>query len=154
MIMGVCFASLLMGCEAHQQEQEVLSVVNDGIALLEDGAVGKTMRLTTRDFLVQPGKLSRIATSRKLMSFFNGRDDIQILHPAPDVALHESGDSALVSMPFVVARSGVEVRSLAALEDDPDAWTAAASELTRVQHIELSLVKTNDRWLVRTVRFK
>ena len=145
--------SALAGCEAQQQEQEVLSVVNDGIALLQSKDVGKSMRLTTRDFLAQPGKYTRLTASRKLLSLFRGTGDIEILHPDPDVEVQDSGDSALVSMPFVIARGGVSVKKLAALEGDTAAWAAAASDYTTVHNVEISLVKQDGRWLIRTVRF-
>ena len=147
------FGFLLMGCERHEDEQEVLNVVNDGIAMLEEQKVGKSMRLTTGDFLAHPGKMGRMATSRKLMAFFRGKSDIRILHPEPDVEILEAGDAALVSMPFVIARKGAEAEYLAKLEDDPGAWAVAASKYTSVQNVELSLVKQKGRWLIRTVRF-
>lgn len=149
----VLFGISLMGCERNEEEHEVLSIVNDGVALLEEGEIGKSMRLTTRDFLAQPGKLGRVTASRKLMGFFRGKGRIQILHPEPEIELHDSGDAALVSMPFVVAREGIQVETLASLENDPAAWAKKASDYTTVQNVEVSLVRQKGRWLVRTVRF-
>lgn len=149
----VLFGISLIGCERNEDEQEVLEVVNDSIALLEEGEVGKSMRLTTGDFLAQPGKLGRVVASRKLMSFFRGKGSVQILHPEPEIELLDTGDAALVSMPFVVARKGAEVESLTSLENDSTAWAAKASDYTTVQNVEVSLVKQKGRWLVRTVRF-
>jgi hypothetical protein len=123
------------------------------VALLESKEVSKSMKLTTRDFMVQPGRLNHGAVVGRLYSFFRNSGRIAILHPSPDVEVHESGESALVSMPFVVAKNGTRVEALDNLYDDPEAWAEKASEHTTVQRAELSMVKENDRWLIRTIRF-
>jgi hypothetical protein len=146
------FAAALLGCEAQEQEQEVVSVVSDGIALLESQSVGKALRLTTTDFLAQPGRLGKDVVTRKLVRFYAANGKVDVIHPAPEVELDDALESALVSMPFVVAKRGVSAEDLDDLYDDPGAWEASASEYTSVQHAEISLVKQNDRWLVRTVR--
>ncbi len=140
------------GCE-NEQEQAALSVVEDGITLLEDRSVTKAMRLTTRDFLVQPERLNQHATSKRLIGFFRDNGKVTVLHPTPEIEVREAGDSALVTMPFVVARKGVAVEALDDLSDNPEAWVERASRYTEVQHVEISVVRKDDRWLIRTVRF-
>jgi hypothetical protein len=147
------FAAALLGCEAQEQEQEVVSVVSDGIALLESQSVGKALRLTTEDFLAQPGRLSKNAVTRKLVRFYAANGNVDVMHPAPEVELDDALESALVSMPFVVAKKGASAEDLDDLYDDQEAWEAAASEYAAVQRADISLVKQNERWLVRTVRF-
>ena len=143
----------LLGCETNEQEQAALSVVSDGIALIETKSVAKAMNLTTKDLLVQPGRLNRKAVGRQLMSLLRAHGDIVILHPCPEIDLVDSGEAALVSMPFVVAKKGTTVEALDDLYDDPEAWASKASGYTEVRNVEISLVRENDRWLVRTVRF-
>lgn len=153
MVVAALSASVLLGCEAYEQEQAVLSVVREGVSLIEQGQIRKTMKLTTRDFLAHPGRHGRTDASKRLLNFFRANGDIDIMHPEPVAEVKDSGDAALVTTPFVVARRGADVASLQDLEDDPDAWEAAASEYTDVHHAEISLVKRGDRWLVRSIRF-
>ena len=141
------------GCEGGEDELAVVSVVNDGIALIEDESLAKVMHLTTKDFLAQPGKLNRKLATTRLYNFFRSNSGISVLHPAPEVEILDGGESALVKMPFVVAKKGVSVRALEDLYDDEAAWTDAAKRLASVGNVQISLVKENDRWLIRTVRF-
>jgi len=153
MISLTLIVGALFGCEANDEEQAALSVVSDGVQLLESQNVAKTLRLTTKDFLAQPGRLNKSAVTGKLISFFHKSGDIEILHPTLDVDIRNAGKSALVSTPFVVAKKGVEREDLDDLADNSEAWTELASTYTKVENAEISLIKQEGRWLIRTVRF-
>lgn len=143
----------LMGCESADEEQSVLSAVNNGVSLLEKGDPVNALRLTSKDFVVQPGRLNRKTVLSRLNNFYRVQGDIEILHPNPEVEILDSGKAALVSAPFVAAKRGVSRESLDALVENADAWEALAAQYTTVEHAEISLVKENDRWLVSSVRF-
>ena len=147
------FAALLSGCEAGEDEQAALSVVSSGTALLEKGEIAKALRLTTSDFLAQPGRLDRRTVLSRMAAFYRLHGEIVILHPTPEVEILDSGKAALVSAPFVAAERGVDRKALDDLADDTEAWEALASQFTTVEHAEVSLVKQGDRWLVSSVRF-
>jgi len=87
------------------------------------------------------------------MSLYRAHGDFLVLHPAPEIELVDAGDAALVSMPFVVAKKGTTTEALDDLFDDPEAWASEAGKYTDVKYVEISLIRENDRWLVRTVRF-
>lgn len=145
--------SALIGCESADEEQSVLSVVNDGAALLEKADPVNALRLTSKDFVAQPGRLNRKTVLSRLNAFYRVHGGIEILHPTPEVEILDSGKAALVTTPFVAAERGVSRQALDDLADDAAAWEKLAADYTTVEHAEISLVKENDRWLVSSVRF-
>jgi hypothetical protein len=151
--MASLFVVGALGCEAGEDEQKAVSVVEDGIALLEEESLSKMVRLTTSDFLVQPGKLNRKAVTARLYNLFRTYGGVKVLYPEPEVEILDGGDTALITMPFVVAEKGVTGTALEDLRDDTEDWVKEARQFTDVQRAEISLVKKDDRWLVRTVRF-
>ena len=155
-IQFICFAIcsvVLLGCEGGDDEQAALSVVNDSLALVQDGHLDKAFRMTTKDFLAQPGKLKKKAAAMRLYRMLHSYDQVSIHHPTPEVEVLGGGNSALVSFPFVVTRKDIVVEGLDGLQDDPEAWTALASRMTTVRHVQVSLVKEAEQWRIRTVRF-
>ena len=154
-------AALLMstvwsGCESADEEQAVLSVVTEGITLLEDTEARQALRLTTSEFVAHPGKLDKAAVLRRLASFYHAHGALEILHPAPEIEIRAGGDTALVTVPFVVATRSVSstaIDALDALRDDTSAWEEKARAYTAVEQAEISFVKENDRWLVEAIRF-
>ena len=143
-------------CEGGEDEQAVMSVVTDGVSLLENTEIKQALRFTTSDFIVQPGRLDKQTTLRRMASFYHATGAVEILYPTPDVEIRDSGTVALVTAPFVVAKRSVSQDALDALEalsDDPEAWEEKAADYTAVEHAELSFVKENNRWLISSVRF-
>ena len=144
------------GCEGSEDEQAVMSVVTNGVSLLENTEIKQALRLTTSDFIAQPGRLNKQATLRRMASFYHAAGEVEILYPTPDVEIRDSGTVALVTAPFVVAKRSVSqdaLDALDALSDDPEAWEEKASAYTAVEHAEISFLKQNDRWLISSVRF-
>ncbi len=150
---GALLGGALLGCDGADEEQGPVSVVSEGVGLLESSKVGGALKLTTKDFVAFPGRLDRKAVSRRMVSFFRTHGEIDIVYPTPEVEVVEDGNAALVTTPFVVAKKGVSTESLDQLSDDPEAWEKEASRFTTVEHAEISLVKQNDLWRVQSIRF-
>lgn len=140
------------GCES-QEEQEINAAVQEGIETFEQGNLSKLAKLTTRDFVAYPGKLNRKSLMRKLYLAMRNSREIKVLHPTPEIEVDPGEESALVDLPLIVVTSEDADKELADFSDDQLKWMDKAEQLAEVQHLELSMIKQGDRWLVRTARF-
>lgn len=153
MVSGAILCGAFLGCEGSDEEQGAVSVVSDGVALLESRKVTRALKLVTKDFVAFPGRLDRKAVSRRMLAVYQAYGEIRIVHPALEVEILDNGEAAVVTAPFVVAKKGVSTARLDKLSDDADAWVKEASRYTEVENAEISLVKQGDRWLVQSIHF-
>jgi len=145
-------ASALIGCEERADHREVLMLVDELNASLEERDVRGLMRHTTADFMFFPGRLDTRSATKRAFIMFRLHGAVEALYPRPEIEM--DGDrAARVSGPLLLVRRGTSVPELEDLEHDPDAWLERAAELGNVIHAELSLVLSGERWLVQTARF-
>jgi hypothetical protein len=143
----------VFGCETQEQEEEVNNVVSEGIKAFEQGDLAKLLKFTTRDFVAYPGKLDRKTIARRLYPTFRNQKNVSVLHPDPDIEIDPNEESALVDMPLIVVDRSDLGKQLDDLDNDLKKWISRSEQFAEVQHLELSMVKQGDRWLVRTARF-
>lgn len=140
------------GCES-QEEQEVNATVSEGIETFERGDLTKLIKFTTRDFVAYPGKVDRKTLMRRLYLTVKSSREINVLHPAPEIELDAGEETARVDVPLIVAASKELEKELADVNEDQVKWIEKAEQYAEVKHLELSMVKQGDRWLVQTARF-
>lgn len=152
LLIAGCSLAPLAGCEASPEGREIELLVDDIDGALERGSVKQLFEATTDDFVALPGRLGRGAASRRLFVMFRLRGGVEALYPRPEIEI-ESATSARLSTPFVLVPLGAGDPTLDALYEDREAWLERAAQVGDVTHADLSLVRSNDRWLVQTARF-
>jgi len=145
-----CFS---LGCEGREEEQEILSTLEQTVKGLEHGNAQDLMKYTTKDFIAHPGKLNRWSSTKELYLLSRQHGPFSVLYPIPEIDLHETAQGASLSMPFIIVAAGVTSPALDDLADNPEAWTDYAKKHTEVYRLELSLVKKGERWLADSARF-
>ena len=145
-----CFC---LGCEGREEEQEILSILEQAEQGLENGSAQELMKHATRDFVGHPGKLNRWSATKDLYLLFRQHGPFSILHPTPEIELDETAQGAAVSMPFIIVAAGVTSSAIDEFADDHDAWIKYAEKHSEVHRLELSLVKKGERWLAESANF-
>ncbi len=145
-----CFC---LGCEGREEEQEILSTLEQTAKGLERGNAQELMKFTTKDFVARPGSLNRWSSTKELYLLFRQHGPFSVLYPIPEIELDETAQSASVSMPFIIVAVGVTSPALDDLAEDPETWAEYAGKHTEVHRLELSLIRKGDRWLAESSNF-
>ncbi len=144
---------LVSGCEEREEEQEIVSVLEQAQMDLERESASRLIKLTSKGFIAHPGRMNRWSATKQLRVFFRQHGAVSIIFPQPEVQFGDSLEEASVNFPFILAPAGAKSSKLVELADDPEAWVAYAEQRTEVHRVELSMIKQGGRWLADAARF-
>ncbi len=153
LICVLALVSGLTGCDTTEQEQQIQGVVEQSVRAIEDRDVKQIFKLTTSEVVVHPGKMNRASLVRRLHFWLRANPSMEILHPAAEIDVDSSGETALVSLPIAATRPGHIPNDLEEL-DDHEAWAAQLHNRAQIFHFELSLVKNDESWLIDSIRIQ
>jgi hypothetical protein len=150
-LIWVAICLVLLSCHRPTSDEEtILELINGGARLAEEHDLKGLMKLTTEDFLVEPGGYDREETKKMILWAFMHYRDFRILYPSPQMDL-ESGDvdEASVRVPFLIVKKGQSFPNLKELYDDPKSWLQEVGEQADLYRVQLTLTKYDGEWLVR-----
>jgi hypothetical protein len=141
-------------CAAPDDEQAVRALLGEAVDAAERHALGDLLRLTTPDFVADPGGVSRPEVKGVLLMAFRRYGRFTIRHPRPAVALGEDGRTAEADLPFLIVREGARAPDLGGLLDDPEGFVEAVAGMGDAYFLELRLEKTDDGWRAARARIR
>ncbi len=129
-------------------EARIRELLAEGVARAQRHDVEGVLALATDDLRAQPGNRDRAGVAEGLTGAFYYYGRFRILYPEAGLEVAEGGQRAEVTMPFLIARHGQDLRDLAELRGDPAAWLARVGDSADLYHLNLELVKAVGGWRV------
>jgi len=154
-VLVVCFALISCSRGPSTDEEAILELLDEGVRLAEEHSVKGLLKLTTTDFVVEPGGRDRDETKRIMMLAFLHYGDFKVLHPRPQIDLpSEEVEEASVRVPFLIVRKDQSLPDLKGLYENPKSWLQEVGEHADLYRVELRLIQQNGDWLVRSAHLE
>ena len=146
---------LISACGKQKNDADAIrGLIDKGASLAREHAVGGLVDLAAPDFVATPGGYDARGIRGVLFIAFRHYGDFRIHFPKPSVAVEPDGRTASARVHFMIVRSDRAFPGLKELVDDPERWLQSAAEKADLYQLNLTLVKTDDDWRVRTAHLE
>lgn len=145
---------VLGSCSGQDDTNEIRELIKNGIRLAEKRDVAGVMKMTTEDFLGDPGRHTGREVKRMLWLAFRQYGDFTIVYPQPNVNPVDEGRIASARVYCLIVKKERTLPELRDLYEDPRGWLNEVGENADLYRIELDLVKRNGDWLVNRARLE
>lgn len=141
-------------CSSRDDTSEIRELIKRGAELAEQQNVAGLMKMTTGDFLADPGRNDGREVKRILWLAFRHYGNFSILYPKPKVDLADEGSVASAAVYCLIVKKDRSFPELRNLYEDPQGWLNEVGENADLYRLDLGLVKRDGDWLVNRARLE
>ncbi|UCG13627.1 MAG: hypothetical protein JSU72_03895 [Deltaproteobacteria bacterium] len=145
---------LLHACSGRNDEEVIRQLIKEGTELAEEHNIGGLMKLTTEDFVADPGQHDHRGVRAILFRTFAYYGQFKIVYPRPSVDLVTDGKTAAATLYFLIVKKHLAFPELEALYHDPRGWLESVGENADLYRLHLELRRNQGDWLVRLARLE
>lgn len=146
---GITFFCLT-ACSEKDDVTLIRNLIKEVAALAEQQDIRAMMKLTTDDFLAQPGNKNRREVRKFIWLVFKKYGSFRILYPEPAIELAPDGKTAAATVHFIIVKKEQSIPDLEKLYKEPQRWLEEVSENADLYRLNLKLQQKNGDWLVST----
>ena len=95
---------ILTACSKEDDTEQIRKLIKEGAKLAEEHSAAGLLKLTTEDFVAQPGKHDGREVRRILWYAFNYYGNFKVMYPEPSVDLEESGRESSAKVYFMIVK--------------------------------------------------
>ena len=148
-LLGVILLLFSPSCAKEDEAEKIRSLIKEGAELAEKHDISGLIKLTTEDFIAQPGKHGSREVRRILWFAFNHYGNFRIIYPEPSVDLGPEGRNASARVYFLIVKKEQSTPKVKDLYKDPKGWIEEVGESADLYRLSLDLLKQNGDWLVK-----
>jgi hypothetical protein len=145
---------LLPSCSRENDVEVIRQLVNKAAKEAEAHDIGGLMKLTTEDFIADPGGHDRRAVRGILFRAFAYYKQFRLVYPQPSVELASDDKTAAATVYFLIVRKDISFPELDSLYHDPQGWLDQVGENADLYRLHLKLGKKEGKWLVRLAQLE
>jgi hypothetical protein len=144
----------LSACTEIDDVTLIKQSIEKGAKLAENQDLNGLLKLTTQDFIAQPGRHDNREVKTIIWLAFKHYRKFNILYPEPAIRLETNGRSAKATVKFLIVRKGQSLPDLDELWKNPEKWLKEMGESADLYRLQLDWVKGNEGWLVNQAHLK
>lgn len=142
---------MLAACSKEDDTEQIQNLIKEGAKLAEEHNIAGLLKLTSEDFVAQPGKRNHREVKRILWYAFNHYGNFKVMYPEPSVDLEESSKVASAKVYCMIVRKEQSIPELKELYRDPRGWLEEVGETADLYRLNLELMRKDGNWLVQSV---
>lgn len=138
----------LTSCSEKDDVTLIRNLIKEGAVLAEEQDISAMMKLTTEDFLAQPGSINRREVRKYIWLVFRRYGQFRVLYPEPAIELAADSQSASATVHLLIAKKEQNIPKLEKLYKDPQRWLEEVGENADLYRLKMNLLQKNGDWLV------